>query len=165
MRRTALLMVIGLGTGLMAACGDDNGDPTEPTDPTEFAASLSGENADPPVETDATGSAMFEAPNATVSYRIEVQNLEGATAAHIHIGDEGAEGPAVVNLFTDASGRDVANGVLAEGTISADDLVPGTSLDVEQVGALLASGEAYLDIHTLEHQDGELRGQIAAEED
>jgi hypothetical protein len=155
MRRTALLLAIGMCTGIAAGCGGDD-DPTQPEQPTEFVAELTST-----ASTDATGTATFEAPSSTVTFRIEVENLEGATAARIHIG---ADGPAVLSVFSNSEGVDVASGVLAEGTITAEHIMPGTSLTVAQVAQLLASENAFITITTIEHPQGEIRGQIVAEE-
>jgi hypothetical protein len=156
MRRTALLLVIGMYTGLAAACGGDD-DPTQPEQPTDFVAALTST-----ASTDASGTATFEAPSTSVSFRIEVQSLEGATAARIHIG---ADGPAVLNLFSNSAGVDVASGVLAEGTITAEHILPGTSLTLAQVAQLIASENTFLTITTIAHPQGEIRGQITAEEE
>jgi hypothetical protein len=51
-----------------------------------------------------------------------VANIENVVAAHIHLAPAGVNGPVVAFLFSGApSGR--SNGVLAEGTITAANLV------------------------------------------
>lgn len=95
----------------------------------EFTAALSGENEVPPVETDATGEAHLtveqrdEGP--TLDYQLEVEGPWNGcvTQAHIHVGGPDENGPVVAFLFeADEPVVDV-EGTLAEGTITADDLI------------------------------------------
>ena len=85
--------------------------------------------------------------------------------AHIHRGPADANGGAVVWLYKKegapalTEGR--TDGILAQGTITEDDLIgslAGESLS--DLIALMASGETYVNVHTSENRGGEIRGQI-----
>jgi hypothetical protein len=85
----------------------------------------------------------------TLQYDITVVNLTGApTAAHIHAGVAGSAGPPVHTLaFTSATPG--AGSLVGE--------VTGlTFADVEE----LLGGRRYLNVHTVQNPDGEVRGQI-----
>ncbi|HET9805833.1 MAG TPA: CHRD domain-containing protein, partial [Nitrososphaeraceae archaeon] len=82
-----------------------------------FNVELSGNEEVPPVQTDATGSAEFTAPHFdNISYSVEVSNIDKVTAAHIHSGKIGENGPIVVTLFkAETLSTEPINGNLASG--------------------------------------------------
>lgn len=132
-----------------------------------FATHLSGEEEVPAVETRAQGQATFKLSKDgdSLSYKLIVANIEDVLMAHIHLAPAGANGGVVAWLYPDGPpgilipGR--FNGVLAEGVITADDLVG--SLAGEDLDALIAAfenGMAYVNVHTTENPGGEVRGQI-----
>ena len=64
------------------------------------SATLSGDKEVPPVKINATGSAGFSQPHfGNMSYGIQLSDIEKVTAAHIHQGKEGKNGPVIVTLF------------------------------------------------------------------
>jgi hypothetical protein len=146
------------GTGIVTARGRSR----------NFRAHLSGENEVPPVETNAQGQAKFQLNKAgdELSYNLIVANIEDVFMAHIHSAPPGANGPVVTWLYPEEGpppqlipGR--FDGLLATGTITADDLVgPLDGHDLDELIALAGSGDAYVNVHTLEHRGGEVRGQI-----
>jgi hypothetical protein len=77
------------------------------------------------------------------------------TAAHIHVGDAGENGPVVTLLF--GPGDTTKNGTLAEGTITAGNLVAGSMADLADV---LRGGFAYVNVHSTANPSGEVRGQV-----
>jgi len=134
-----------------------------------FVATLSGaeEVAEPPVETRARGQAWFQlSPDGTeLAYRVIVANIENVTMAHIHLAPAGANGPVVAWLYPSGPPPQLIpgryQGVLAEGTLTAGDLVgllAGQALDalVEEFTA----SNAYVNVHTSQFPAGEVRGQI-----
>lgn len=132
-----------------------------------FVATLSGDKEVPPVETQATGTAGFSQPHLNnMTYGVQVNNIEGVTAAHIHQGKEGQNGPVIVTLFKadNETGTGPLNGQLVGGTISNDMLegpMAGKTLEGDLVKAI-QNGEAYVNVHTTENPDGAIRGQITA---
>lgn len=130
-----------------------------------FQAHLSGDEEVPPVETRATGQATFQwsADSTEMSYRLIVANIENVRAAHIHHGAEGVNGPVIVTLYSGPTTSGRTQGVLAEGTITADDLRgPLDGMSLSDLAAQIEADNTYVNVHTDEHPDGEIRGQIDA---
>ena len=126
---------------------------------------LSGEQEVPPVDTDASGEATLTLTRdpPELDYRLTVSNIENVVAAHIHIGNEGENGPVVAPLFSDDSGVS-EDGVLATGTITEDDLVgPLEGKSFSELRSMVEKG-AYVNVHTKEHPKGEIRGQIRVQQ-
>lgn len=133
-----------------------------------FRAHLSGDNEVPPVDTNAQGQAVFQLSRdgMEVSYKLIVANIENVLMAHIHIGGPDENGPVAVWLYPEDGpppqkipGR--FDGVLAESTITADDLVgPLTGESLDDLVEIMRKGETYVNVHTEQHPPGEIRGQI-----
>ena len=112
-----------------------------------YTALMGGVNEVPEVATDARGLGIFQLNQAKTSVHIRIlfQGLTSAvTGAHIHKAAAGSNGPVIVDLVP------MLNGNTIEG-----DWEPGADLD-----ALLA-GELYVNVHTMNHSGGEIRGQIS----
>lgn len=111
-------------------------------------ASLSGANEVPPVTTDASGRAAvtLDAAGMEIVLRATTTGVDDATAAHIHQGAAGVNGPVIFPLSQSA----VNLGIWT---------LPPTELTQEQYDALLA-GELYVNVHTPAYPGGEIRGQI-----
>lgn len=127
---------------------------------------LSGSEVVPPVQTSATGQATFtvDFTGAGVGYKLEVTDLQDVTAAHIHAGAKGVNGPVVVPLFNGPAKTGPFTGVLAEGTITPADLkgdLQGKGLP--DLLVLMQGGGLYVNVHTKANPDGEIRGQISLE--
>jgi hypothetical protein len=140
-----------------------------------FIASLSGGEEVPPTNTNAAGEAIFKISkdSNSISFKLIVANIENVVAAHIHLAPAGSEGPVVVSLFGGVSpGGGLVNGVIAEGTISAADLVgPLEGQSLEDLIEEIQTGGAYVNVHTDDgvgeadtgpgdFASGEIRGQI-----
>lgn len=131
-----------------------------------FTAPLSGDQEVPPVDTDATGLAQFQYKNDVLTYKLIVANIDDVRMSHIHLAPAGSNGGVVVWLYPDGPPPQLipgtTQGILAEGTITADDLVgelAGQTL--EDLLAEMAAGNAYVNVHTVAHGGGEIRGQIS----
>jgi hypothetical protein len=108
-------------------------------------AELTGAQEVPPVETKATGSAKFQLrTDRSLSGSIKTKDING-TAAHIHSGAPGVNGPVVITLNRKNS---------KEWTIPV-----GAKLTAEQVESLKA-GTLYVNVHTDANKGGEIRGQL-----
>jgi hypothetical protein len=139
---------------------------------TEYRVRLSGEAAG--VVTEARGfiSLQFNDYNTidprddTLSYGLFVADLDNLTMAHIHLATLGEEnGPPVLWLYPAApppeerTGR--FTGRLAGGILTGTDLVG--PLEGAQLGELLSAiqaGRVYVNIHTTQNPDGEIRSTI-----
>jgi hypothetical protein len=122
-----------------------------------FSASLSGANEMPAVTTSATGTATFthHGNDKSIDYFLNVSNISGAFSAHIHQGAAGENGDIVATLFNGPVTSGDFSGRLASGTLQA---FSGMSFD--QLIASMKSGQVYVDVHTTQNQQGEIRGQI-----
>jgi len=144
--------------------GDDTGEAAD-----EFHATLSGGHVVPPVATEASGKAEFELEaDGTLSFELEVANIDNVTAAHIHAGAFGEAGPILATLyFNPATASFTETEEVAEGTLADDDLTPNGDFDGSVGGLLdlLRSGAAFVDVHTSGQPAGELRGQVVPKAD
>jgi|GEM_PF-1338107 len=97
-----------------------------------------------------------------LDYSVHCTDIEGVTMAHIHEGSAKEEGGVDAFLFDDENGVDVENGILTEGRLERGD--DSLEVDFDTVLARLQSDGAYLNVHTLANEMGEVRGQIIASE-
>jgi hypothetical protein len=139
-----------------------------------FVAPLSGDQEVPARDTPATGVAKFKLreDGTVLLYKLNVENIDNAFAAHIHCGAVGVNGPVGVTLFMGSPASGAFDGTLAEGTITAAD--PGNLCgwtDLASVLAAIHSGNTYVNVHTNDgvappntgpgdFPGGEIRGQI-----
>jgi len=114
----------------------------------KFTADLTGAAGVPPTESTATGTAdvTVDTDAKTVSWVVTVEGLSGdATAAHIH-------GPATVD---ESAGPAIdMSAAIMEGSGDITD---------DQI-AELQDGTYYVNVHTEQYPDGEVRGQLDAAE-
>ena len=126
-------------------------------EPQKIVVNLSGSEEVPPVQTEATGVAEFIPGEDSVAYSVNATNIQGVTAGHIHLGERGENGPIVVTLFKYDSPM---NEVSETGTITADKLEgPLAGKQLSDLGAAGANGTLYVNIHTEQNPNGEIRGQ------
>jgi len=132
-----------------------------------FRTHLSSEAEVPPVDSRATGQAIFQfsKDGTELQYKLIAANIENVLMSHIHNAPSGVNGAVVVWLYP-ASPPPVLipgrfDGVLAEGVITANDLVgPLAGGDLSDLKEILMDGEAYVNVHTTQNPAGEIRGQI-----
>jgi hypothetical protein len=131
----------------------------------KFTAKMTGKEEVPPHDTKATGTAEFtlSADGKTMSYKVDVMNIDKVTVAHIHQGKPGENGPPVVWLFNSSSNpTGPMNGKLSEGKITSNDLVgPLKGKQISDLVKLINDGNAYANVHTQQNPKGEIRGQIS----
>jgi len=106
---------------------------------------LTGAEEVPAVQTDASGSAKIEiADDHGLTGAVSTKKIDG-TAAHIHVGAPGENGPPIVNLV---KGKD------------GEWLIPaGAKFNAEQLTAF-KEGKLYINVHSASHKSGEIRGQL-----
>jgi glucose/arabinose dehydrogenase len=126
-----------------------------------FKAHLSGVEEVPPVVTRAQGQATFafDRDAGKMDFRLIVANIDDVIAAHVHCGTAGVNGAVGITLFS--GGPTSANGVLAGGTATAPDAgndCGWTSLNDARIA--MRNSLAYVNVHTLAHPGGQIRGQI-----
>ncbi|MED1856433.1 CHRD domain-containing protein [Brevibacillus reuszeri] len=124
---------------------------------------MRGSEEAPPVTTNATGNIHFRLSEdgQLLEYRLVVNQLRKLTQAHILMGAKGANGLVVVTLFGPISrGISVNRGVVT-GAITQNDLVgPLQGRTFAELLRLMNDGMTYVDAHTTQHPNGEIRGQI-----
>ncbi len=140
-----------------------------------FTAHLDGGNEVPERNTLATGQAIFHTTpdDGAIAYKLIASNIENVVAAHIHLGVAGVNGPVVAFLtgpFAPDGGR--TDGVLAEGTITAANLVgPLAGMSFSVLTTAMRNAGTYVNVHTNDgvppanegpgdFPGGEIRGQI-----
>lgn len=179
MRRIMLTLGLVAVAGTLS-CGTDQGDPSAPDGAVLLPAfvqgghpahgaknfnapSLHGSNEVPANDSKGAGTAWFKLSDDGLSldYKLIVANIDNVTQSHIHLGQPGANGGVVVFLFGFVAGGVTQNGVLAEGTITAANLI--NALAGEPLSTLIEhmrSGNAYVNVHTVAIPGGEIRDQI-----
>lgn len=111
----------------------------------EIKVKLSGDQEVPAVKTSASGSGTIHInDDKTVSGNVTVSGME-PTAAHIHQGAAGKNGPVVVP-FVKGKGNEWGP-------------APGAKLTDAQYKAF-KDGDLYVNVHSKEHAGGEIRGQL-----
>jgi hypothetical protein len=130
-----------------------------------YKAQLSGQDEVPAVETSATGEAEFTIPaNDTMKFRVNVTGISNASAAHIHMGKAGENGDVIVDLLNapESKDKDTAYGMIFRGNLSDSSLTgPMQGKTLDDLAAAMDSGDTYVNVHTSEHPDGEIRGQLS----
>jgi hypothetical protein len=107
--------------------------------------SLDGAAQVPPVSTSATGSGQVTLQDdRLLKGSVDVSGIE-PTMAHIHEAATGENGPPIITLVKDD-----------DNTFSVPQ---GTKLTEAQYKSFLA-GKLYVNVHSAEHPDGELRAQL-----
>ena len=117
-----------------------------------FTAKLSGKDEVPPVNTQATGTAQIQlsSDGKEINYDLTTTNLNGFMMAHIHQGKSGENGQPITTPLQ-----------MGKGKITSSDLQG--SLAGKQISDLvdiMKNGGAYVNVHTNQNQNGEIRGQI-----
>jgi CHRD domain len=134
----------------------------------EFDARLTGSSEVPPVNTSASGFAELDVEdNGTrLEYDIYVSNIDRVTQAHIHQGNSSQAGPVIAPLFNASTPTGPITGELAEGSIASANLEgPLQGKQLSDLITLMQNGTAYVNVHTEQNPDGEIRGTIEVEDD
>lgn len=127
----------------------------------KFKAKLKGENEVPPVTSAATGKAKFKVKDDIITSNINFTGITDVTAAHIHSGIKGQNGEPVVDLLKTGSPNKTEGRIIIKGEISSSDLQgPMAGKTLQDLQTAMGSEKTYVNIHTSEHPDGEIRGQI-----
>jgi hypothetical protein len=137
----------------------------------EFRAKLRGVNEVPLTLSDGRGTLELTVNEAETSVHFVLEFsglLTTVGAAHIHVGQPGANGGVTV-FFCGGGGRPACpqQGVV-EGDFTAANVgaVPTQQLEAGNLAKLLAAvraGKTYANIHTMTSAGGEIRGQIKGE--
>jgi len=124
----------------------------------KFTAKLSGQEEVPPTNSQATGTAEFTVMGDSVEYTVNASGMQGVTAGHIHSGKQGENGPVAVTLFKNDS---PTNEVSETGSITPEKLEgPMAGKQLTDLASAMSNGDTYVNVHTEQNPNGEIRGQI-----
>ena len=136
---------------------------TVSTESTTYTAELSGEEVVPAVDTPATGTATFtiDGTGTRGHFVLEVSNITDVIAARVHEGGPDTNGRGLLILFPGPTQIGTFNGNLAGGNFAASALIGSlTGKTLADFVAIIESGQAYVNVGTVENPKGEIRGQI-----
>lgn len=142
------LLMLAAATALSGCDSNDNKSAPGPKPEIEdYAVLLEGVQEVPMVDTEqsAIATVSINETDMMLMAAMDLSGVSGVTAAHIHAGEVGINGPVVLG-FSDSDGDGVWN-------------IEGEDVTQAQHEALLA-GRWYVNVHTDSFPDGELRGQI-----
>jgi CHRD domain len=127
----------------------------------KYFTPLTGMEEVPPVNTNSIGIAFFELLNNHLEFKVNVTNLENIKSAQIHLGEFGQNGEIIVSLLKSLSPVDIHNGTLVEGQVTPSELVgPLKGKTINELVQLFNNTKTYVNIHTEQYPNGEIRGQI-----
>ncbi len=107
----------------------------------------------------ATGSATVTVPSGLANLRVSIrsQGLANVTAAHIHVGRLGENGPVAMSLF-DARTQTWSDDYNI--TADASRLNTNTVPNVRALFQAIRENRAYINVHTQANPGGAIRGQL-----
>lgn len=127
----------------------------------KYFTPLTGMEEVPPVNTNGTGIALFDLVDNNINFKVNVTMLKNIQSAQIYRGEFGQNGEIIISLLNSSSPIDVHNGTLVKGQLTAKDLVGSLKgKTINELVQLFNNTKAYLNIHTEQYPNGEIRGQI-----
>jgi hypothetical protein len=173
MRRFAIVLV--LSAAFLPALGNAD------TEDQERAGRLLGGNENPPVISDGSGNftALLEEEGIAFRLKYDVGSAENPVQqAHLHIANPGINGPIVVFLCSNlgntpapatvrecpASPAEVTGEIVAADVLAASTGDPVVEIiaagNLDGLKLLIEQSSVYVNVHTLDHSGGEIRGQM-----
>ena len=126
----------------------------------KFSAKLSGKEEVPLNESPSTGLAWVKITDDQLGYEVNVTDMDKVNAAHIHLAEAGKNGPVVLTLFQGGPTEQV-NGTVGEANVTASNLEgPMKGKDVTDLVTAMKNGTTYVNVHTTDFPNGEIRGQL-----
>jgi hypothetical protein len=178
----------GLIASHHAPIADEENSMTVPEE-IDFTSELTGDQENPPVETDVTGTATLSLNDAgdALSYSLTVTGLDfgpllgqapqtpetedDVLFAHIHEAFRGENGPVVLDIISpEAQDDDLTVTTNSDGSVTltgiwdADDPQPFSDFADDFQAEPGEDVEYYFNVHSAGNPDGEVRGQIMAAE-
>jgi hypothetical protein len=139
---------------VVASCGDSTTSPGNKT----YVANLSPANEVPPKTTAGTGVATFVDLGSEIDWTLELTNMTGVVASHIHgPAAAGVNAGIMINLFLPNVATPTVNGVVAHGTITNAN---NANVSLDSLRTLFNNGNAYVNVHTTANGAGEIRDQV-----
>ena len=154
---------VGIAAGIVGAavllivtvsCGDDSTGPGNKV----YIANLSPANEVPAKTTTGTGVATFVDNGDVINWTLQLTNMTGVIASHIHgPAAAGVNTGVMINLFLPNVATGTVNGTVAQGTITNAN---NSNVSLDSLRVLFNNGNAYVNVHTSANQAGEIRDQV-----
>lgn len=126
----------------------------------KFSAKLSGKEEVPLNESPSTGLAWVKITGDQLGYEVNVTDMDKVNAAHIHLAEAGKNGPVVLTLFQGGPTEQV-NGTVGEANVTSSNLEgPMKGKDLADLVTAIKNGTTYVNVHTTDFPNGEIRGQL-----
>ena len=148
-RRLLAAVVLAMLAALLLAlpassAGEDGDDPL-----VILKASLTGEKEVPgPGDPNGSGHAVVRVFEEKLCYRLKVERIEPATAAHIHVGFRREAGPVVVTLKPPTDG-------FSKGCLKPPEVSRALNFELRE-----HPGRYYINVHNDPFPAGAIRGQL-----
>ena len=171
-RWVGLFLMVALTAISVSAQNSDRGQHNRRT----VRARLTGYQEVPSISTSGRGEFGARLDDATIDFRLNYSELEGEVLqAHIHVGQRSVNGGITVFLCTNLGNGPAGTppcpqeGAVTGVRMAADIVGPaGQGIEVgefEEVLKAIRSGNTYVNVHTVKHPGGEIRGQIRTDSD
>lgn len=136
------------------------------TEDLRFYSQLNSDQQVPTNSSRARGRSSMTLLNEGTHLRLRLKTfkLKNVTAIHLHLGEEGSNGPVVVNLLDDSAKTVEFYSIFHRltNTIESEDLTgPLQGQPLDALVAKMKDGQVYLNIHTKRFPDGAIRGQVS----
>ena len=128
-----------------------------------LTAQLAGGNEVPALSSPASGSATLTvaAGGSSVHYVLTVHNITNLTVARLHEGQAGANGGTILTLYGGPGKNGLFSGTLSQGSFTAAGLGgPLKGKAISDLVTLLKAGLLYVNVGSVKHPSGEIRGQL-----
>lgn len=144
---------------------NENGELVLPQAAQTFLAFMNGAQEVPEVITDTTGIAvvLMNDDFSEASFALMVNKGQAVTAAHIHCGVVGVDGPVVATLAGSVPGGHNVDGwwiINAALTDANVDNLAGCGNNLQELATHMRNLNAYVNVHTVKNGGGEVRGQL-----
>lgn len=160
-RRLVTMITISVATISLVLSAVTNSYLTHAEIETKYKAKLIGDSVVPPSNTTAAGRAVIFVGNDWLWWKLNVTGITDPTMAHMHMGKKGENGTIFVHLLKSAYFENTTERMIISGNISTSDLQgPMQGKTFDDLQYVFKSLGAYIDLHTKDHPDGELRGTI-----
>lgn len=126
----------------------------------KFIAKMSGKEEVPFNESPSTGFAWVKILDDKIAYEVNVTDMDKVNAAHIHLANAGKNGPIILTLFKGGPTEQV-NGTVGEANVTASSFEgPMKGKDLLDFVTAINNGTTYVNVHSTDFPDGEIRGQL-----
>jgi hypothetical protein len=170
----AAVLLAGAAVGRTARASDDNND--DRNNGQEFTARLLGSEEVPAVQTNMTGKAeiALNGDETKAEFALSVRKGVRVTQSHIHCAPKGVNGPIVVflagfhNRGWDVDGTWVENATATDANVippPAGSTCPQVINNLRDLAEAMRRGNTYVNVHTVAHPGGEIRGQLRQDDE